>query len=66
MPEASPDLDLQRLHRLRDLVTEALQMADAARLNMLGIHLHEALLNLTEIIERGERRRPGDHKSGIN
>ncbi len=58
MPEASPDLDPQRLHRLRDLVTEALEMADAARLNMLGIHLHEALTNLTEIIDRDEGGKP--------
>lgn len=47
-------LNPDRIEHLRDLVTEALQMADAARLDMLGIHLHEALLNLNQIIQRSD------------
>ncbi len=35
-------------------------MADTARLDMLGIHLHDALLNLTEIIERDGTDQPAD------
>lgn len=60
MPEANPHMAVDRIARLRDLVTEALEMADAARLHMLGIHLHEALLNLSEIIERAEAEQPSD------
>lgn len=60
LTEANPHLAIDRLVRLRDLVTEALQMADEARLTMLGIHLHEALLNLNEIIERAEAEKPSD------
>lgn len=57
--DANPDLEPKRLLRLRELVSEALDMADAARLDMLGIHLHEALLNLTGIIERADGEQAG-------